>query len=206
MWYIVMVLSGLIAGNLVNIYISRKALTGNIAEDYKCMFVKDLSFYLIQFFMVAMYLFIYFKASSFNELLKFLLFSALMLAAAMEDFSSKKIPNRLIAGFIITGVIVNLIIYDTNTCIGILITVLTAAGVVGIIYKTSKGAIGAGDVKLIACSALFLDPGDLFTTILIAFLFTSLTGVMLMISRRLDKKTMVPFSPFILAGFLVALF
>ncbi|HEY9062473.1 MAG TPA: A24 family peptidase [Pseudobacteroides sp.] len=206
MSYIVMILSGLIAGNLVNIYTNRKILTGNIAEDYKGMFVKDASFYLIQFFMVSMYLFIYFKASDFNEILKFSLFSALMLAAAMEDFNSQQIPNKLIVGFIIIGVIINLFIHDTNTCIGILITVLSAAGIFGIIYKTSKGGIGAGDVKLIICSALFLEPGDLFTTIVIAFLFTFLTGIILMILRRLGKKTLVPFSPFILAGFLVSLF
>jgi prepilin signal peptidase PulO-like enzyme (type II secretory pathway) len=80
------------------------------------------------------------------------------------------------------------------------------AGVFGIIYKTSKGGIGAGDVKLIACSALFLDPGDLLTTVIISFLFTFLTGIVLMITRRMDKKALVPFSPFILAGFLVSIF
>jgi Flp pilus assembly protein protease CpaA len=201
-----MVFMGLFTGNVVNVYTSRNVLSGNIAEDYKSLFLKDVCFYLIQLFMVSMYLFIYSKASDANELLRFSLFSTLMLAASLEDFNSKEIPNKLIAAFIIIGVIVNLFIHNTNTFIEIFITFFLVAGVFGIIYKTSKGGIGAGDVKLVACSALFLDPVDLLTTVIISFLFTFLTGIVLMITRRMDKKALVPFSPFILAGFLVSIF
>lgn len=206
MYYMLMVLIGIIAGNILNIYVSRKALSGDILEDYKSVFLKDASYYLMQIFIVAMYMFIYYKAANFNELVKFCLYSSFMFAVAMEDFGSKKIPNMLIAAFMIIGIIINLFIQTTDAFIGMLIMLLLVTGIFCVIYKTSRGGIGAGDVKLLACSALFLEPGDLLTTIIIAFLFTFLAGIILIVIRHMDKKVLLPFSPFILAGFLVSIF
>jgi len=205
MYYMMMVLAGIIAGNILNIYLSRKVLSGDILEDYKRGFLKDASYYLIQFFMVAIYIFIYKKAADINELIRFCLYSAFMFAVVMEDFNEKQIPNKLIAAFAIIGFITDIFMQTTNAFIGIVIMVLLVTGVFGIIYKTSRGGIGAGDVKLLACSALFLGPRDLLTTIIIAFLFTFLTGIALVAMRRMEKKSLVPFSPFILAGFLVSI-
>ena len=128
-----------------------------------------------------------------------------MFAVVMEDFNEKQIPNKLIAAFAIIGLIADMFMRPTNALIGTIIMVLLVAVVFGIIYKTSRGGIGAGDVKLLACSALFLGPGELFTTIIIAFLSTFLTGIILIAMRRMEKKSLVPFSPFVLAGFLVSI-
>jgi len=200
-----MVLAGVIAGNILNIYISRKVLSGDILEDYKSCFLKDASYYLIQFFMVAMYMLIYKKAADINELVRFCLYSAFMFAVVIEDFNEKKISNKLIVAFAIIGLITDMFMHTTNALIGIIIMVLLVGGVFGIIYRTSRGGIGAGDVKLLACSALFLGPGELFTTIIIAVLFTFLTGIVLVAMRRMEKKSLVPFSPFVLAGFLFSI-
>lgn len=72
-----------------------------------------------------------------------------------------------------------------------------------------RRGMGFGDVKLAGLVGLvlgYLSWGAVVVGVLAAFVIGALTGVVLVAGRRGDRRTAVPFGPFLVAGALVAVF
>ncbi|MEI6602197.1 MAG: prepilin peptidase [Clostridia bacterium] len=72
-----------------------------------------------------------------------------------------------------------------------------------LIYK--KEALGMGDVKIFIPIGLFLGWKLAIATLLIAIVVGGIAGVILMITRKAERTSAMPFGPFIVAGALVAM-
>ncbi|MDP4183067.1 MAG: A24 family peptidase [Bacillota bacterium] len=204
--YLIIVLVGFFVGNIIYLYLRRETLTCNMLDDYLNVYIKDVKYYLMIISDIVIFIYINIKVSDLYELLSFSTFSSIMLAISLEDFKSREVNNKIIIVTIILGVLCNLIRNNTS-CLIVSILSFCIIGIVFIIlYRVSNGGIGAGDVKLLACSGLFLGPFELISTIVIALVFTFLISIILLALKKINRKSMLPFAPFLLAGFLASIF
>ena len=75
--------------------------------------------------------------------------------------------------------------------------VLAALAILG------RGALGGGDVKMMACVALWLSD-DIILALVIGFLLGGVGAVVLLLLRRAGRKDFFAFGPFLIIGTLVA--
>ncbi len=125
---------------------------------------------------------------------------------AVVDFRTKQIKNitlkyMLRAYGVITGV--ELFLYPQQAWLGMkwgAVGFLFAGGLFLIAYILSKGAIGGGDVKLIAVMGLYLGYEWILGTLLYSLIASALVGGMLVVCKKRDKQDTIPFAPFLLVG------
>lgn len=67
----------------------------------------------------------------------------------------------------------------------------------------SKGGIGMGDVKLMTCIGLYTGIYETLNISFISIMLSVLVGVFLILIKKANKKTELPFVPFILLGVIV---
>lgn len=84
-----------------------------------------------------------------------------------------------------------------------------ALAIMGVIYLASRGGMGDGDVRLAPLLGLYLgylNPGIVPVGLFFGFLLGAVVGVAVMAIGRADRKTALPFGPFLAAGTVIAVF
>ena len=69
--------------------------------------------------------------------------------------------------------------------------------------KVTNGGIGSGDIKLISALGFACGLGFVLSVSVIALLVCAFVGGLLLLTKKLDRKTPLPFAPFIWCGFIV---
>ena len=116
------------------------------------------------------------------------LLAVFLAVAGIFDLFFRKIPNRLILAMLVSCLIMNLYTEGPASPVNVLLRILTA----GVLFYPvfAIGALGAGDVKLMAVSCGFL-PGDRALRFLFFSLLTaSVIGIVKMGVRGELKKRM----------------
>ena len=81
--------------------------------------------------------------------------------------------------------------------------------IMGLIYLASRGGMGEGDVRLSPLLGAYLgwlNPGLAPVGLFFGFACGALVGVVLLVAKRGDRKTAVPFGPFLALGTVLAIF
>ena len=81
--------------------------------------------------------------------------------------------------------------------------------IMGLIYLASRGGMGEGDVRLSPLLGAYLgwlNPGLAPVGLFFGFVCGALVGVVLLVAKRGDRKTAVPFGPFLALGTVLAIF
>jgi len=68
----------------------------------------------------------------------------------------------------------------------------------------SKGGMGGGDIKLMAVAGLFLGWKLILLSLMIASVVGSVVSIGLLILKKVDRKSMVPFGPFLSIGIVIS--
>ena len=79
----------------------------------------------------------------------------------------------------------------------------------GLIYVASRGGMGDGDVRLSPLLGAYLgwlNPGLVPVGLFFGFFTGAIIGVAVLVTRHGDRKTMVPFGPFLALGTVLAIF
>lgn len=98
---------------------------------------------------------------------------------------------------------------EPQRIIGMLVGAVLALGIMGAIHLAARGGMGDGDVRLSPLLGLYLgwiNPGIVPVGLFFGFLLGAVVGVLIMATRRGDRRTAVPFGPFLAAGTVVAVF
>jgi prepilin signal peptidase PulO-like enzyme (type II secretory pathway) len=75
------------------------------------------------------------------------------------------------------------------------------------IYFVSRGKwLGFGDVKLVFLLGFFLGFPNILVSLFLSFFFGAIIGIGLILAKRKNLKSEVPFGPFLIAGAFLALF
>lgn len=142
----------------------------------------------------------------------FVAFAVIGVALAIIDIRSHRLPNRLVASVGVTGLVLLIAAALTGSRMDALIRALLAALVLFAAYLVlrmlSAGGVGAGDVKLAAVIGLYLGWlgwGSVLVGTLAGFVLGGVVAAAMMLARRANRRTAIPFGPWMLAGAWVAI-
>ena len=136
--------------------------------------------------------------------LRFAFVLIVLVIEAVTDFKKKEVnivfPVLLAAAAAVMSFftkdisLINAIIGTGEGLLLILISLLT------------KGEIGMGDGILLAACGLMLGGRDNLIMFFFACLSSAIVSALIMIIKKADKKTKIPFVPFMIPGFLIMVF
>lgn len=129
--------------------------------------------------------------------------------AAIHDLKTKQIPNRFLVVMLIAwaAIAVPRMFLDTEAAVEMLKEAASGAAIGGglflFVYIISRRGLGGGDVKYMACSGLYLGFTGVITVMLIGTATAALTGLLLIILKKIGRKDKIPLAPFLYIGVLV---
>lgn len=206
MEYCLVLFGGIIAGILANVLSDTLEFDAIKLKNVSHYVFRDKYCIIMNITMPMLFLYITLKLGMDFDGIKAMAFVTLLAVAVLHDIKKREIPNKLIIAFLAIGIFFALIGLNLDVLINSVISFLLFGTAFLIISKISKGGVGEGDVKLIACSGLFLGVSGLFSSVFMALVLTFVAGIALMISRLAGRKSFLPFAPFFLAGFLISIF
>jgi len=137
------------------------------------------------------------------EFAKFAVLASLLIAITVVDLERQEIPDELIVFGLIAGLLYNLYHIKTDMIPGIL-GFLAGGGLFLLIAIISNGAMGGGDIKLMAVLGLFFGWKLVLLIAFISFVIGAVISIALMAAKTKGLKDNIPFGPFIaLSAFIV---
>ena len=116
------------------------------------------------------------------------MFTALLVAAAVGDFRTRRIPNRLVLSIAVLGFVASVVAYPVGAGLLKAVTgLLVGLGLWLPFYLL--GWLGAGDVKLFAAAAAWLGPVDAVEGAVVGACAGALLAILWMIGARGVKRT-----------------
>jgi len=83
---------------------------------------------------------------------------------------------------------------------------LAGGGLPLLIYLISRKGLGGGDVKFMAMAGLYLGLGMILPAMLFGSILAGLTGLVLIIIKKIGRKDSIPLAPFMCAGIILTIF
>jgi leader peptidase (prepilin peptidase)/N-methyltransferase len=150
---------------------------------------------------------------SFETIAYSALFWVLVMLTAI-DLEHKLLPNRVVYPAFVVGwvllAIAALVGGDPGRLLGAAIGALIFGGFFFLVAFIYPAGMGGGDVKLAFVLGTFLGylraPGLVLVGMFLSFLSGALVGVIVMKIGGGDRKTQVPFGPFLALGTVIAIF
>ncbi len=143
------------------------------------------------------------------EFLFYTILSALLLTVTFTDLEKGKIPNSVILTGVILGLYMSLIFWPVHF-INSLIAFLAGGGIMifwaitgKLLFK--KESLGAGDIKLVAMVGIFLGLHNILLALFLSFLLASLVGIFMILLKKAQMNSRLPFAPFLTIGALISL-
>ena len=145
-----------------------------------------------------------------------LLWGAMLLVfgyhTAVYDIKTQRIPNKtvlaMLAAWVIT--IIPLLFFKKPLAVELIIDsalgFTAGGGLFLLVYIISRKGLGGGDVKFIAAAGLYLGIHGVIPTIFCGTVLAALTGLTLMLLKKIGRKDTMPLSPFLYIGILVTVF
>ena len=139
-----------------------------------------------------------------SHYLPYLTIIILLAAAAIIDIRKKRIPDKLVLAGTVAG-LAFVLIDPQREFLSSILGGATAGLVLLLIHYITKGGLGLGDVKLFGCSGIFLGLEGTVSAMLISAVLSGLFSMVLICLNPDNKKSEIPFAPFILAGVLAVI-
>ncbi|QTL98551.1 prepilin peptidase [Iocasia frigidifontis] len=140
--------------------------------------------------------------------ISFIIYSILiciLIVCSLIDLQYKIIPNKLTYPALITALISSIFLNHISL-MGSLTGILVPGGLFLLLALLYGKGLGMGDVKLVAVIGAVIGWQFTLIGIFLASLIGSITGLVLMIAGIMDRKTRIPFAPFIGLGTIISLF
>lgn len=142
--------------------------------------------------------FIAWQSSSWTDLLVGLVFFSLLLVLALIDLKHKLLPNVLTLPGIVLGLFFTLLGWNLpfwSSVLGASVGFVLMFAIALI----SQGGMGMGDAKLMAMIGAFLGWQKVFFVLFWASVLGSIGGILYLYLTKQDKRTPIPFGPFLAA-------
>jgi leader peptidase (prepilin peptidase)/N-methyltransferase len=159
----------------------------------------------IEFVTGLLFMFALYKIGIHKELFLALTLISLLVIITVSDLCYQLIPNRILLVFFVLFIFLRIWIplspwYDS------ILGMVTGFILLYFIAVLSKGGMGGGDIKLFAVLGTVLGLKGILLTFFLSSLIGAIFGVFGIITKRLTRKSAIPFGPFISLGALLAYF
>ena len=142
---------------------------------------------------------------------KYSLTTLLLMAAAVTDFYTKKIPNMVSVLFLASGIV--LLIWEFF-CMRETFGLLLGSSLVGLIggflilfvmALVTRGGIGMGDVKLISTMSFVTGISCSFYTFFFSSILCAVFTIVFLLTKKKTMKDDMPFGPFIFISYILVI-
>lgn len=148
------------------------------------------------------FLLIYHKSQTNLEVIRYSILYILLAASSIKDYRERLISNKLIIVGIVLGLAAAVLDIDSAKLIQSVVIFIVVGVILFLLTFATKGGVGMGDAKLIAVSSLYTGLVGMITLMFYSLVLSGLTGLVLLISKRANSKSRIPFAPFLTLGFL----
>jgi len=130
---------------------------------------------------------------------------ACLLTLAVTDQQRRLLPDKLVLTLAVLSALWIACHFSMQVLLFHLLSALIGGGVFYLVALVTKGAVGGGDIKLMACCGLLLGPGG--TLLMAVFMFAAAGAVaaVLLAARRKSLKDAIPLGPYMCLGTALAL-
>jgi len=129
--------------------------------------------------------------------------------AAVFDLKTRRIPNRLILCMLGTWLLLSAYEMLTgaetalHTLLDSALGFFIGGGIFLTVYLVSRKGLGGGDVKFMAIAGLYLGLAGTIPAILYGSILAGITGLVLILFKKITRKDKLPLVPFLLVGILM---
>ena len=129
--------------------------------------------------------------------------------ASVLDMKTKRIPNELVLAMFAAWVLAMTpkLFLDTGTAVTLFadsaLGLALGGGMFLLVYLISRKGLGGGDVKFMAAAGLYLGFNGAIPAMLYGTILAALTGIILIATKKIGRKDMIPLAPFLYIGILI---
>ena len=155
-----------------------------------------------------LFVFLYLKFGFTIELLKYMVFTSILIVIGIIDFKTQDVYDSTIIALVVSGVLFTVIEFFLNKEINFVSIVLGIA-IPSLIIAVFAcfGAMGWGDVEIIGAVGLFLGFKFNMLNLFISIILGGIAAIILMIVKRRGGKDTMAFGPYIaLSSYITLLF
>lgn len=145
------------------------------------------------------------------KIFRYLLLLSGLAMIAWIDYKKRVIPNEILKILLVlrTVILVGECLYAGEYWMSVIFSaflgLLIGGGMFLFCYLITRGAIGAGDVKLFAVLGYFVGSGMIFGTIFLTVVLAAFCSIGMLLMRKTTLKQELPFAPFIFWGTVLAM-
>lgn len=150
---------------------------------------------LVELLTGVLFLLVFWKFGLGLETLKWWVLLSLLIVIALIDLDFQRIPDAISLPGLAAGILLAQGHWG-QAVLGAMI----GYGIIAAVIALSRGGMGWGDAKLLALIGAFLGWRGVVVSLFVGSLLGSLVGIILLLLRRIDRKTPVPFGPYLSLG------
>ena len=142
-----------------------------------------------------------------GQLPAYLFLAAVLVVLSFVDIVTKKLPRQVVHAALAGGVVmltpVAVATGEPERIAWAAVGAVISYGSLALLHLVLRGGLGWGDVRLGAPLGWFVGFQGLRylpVALFLAFVLSAVVGIVLMLTRRVNRRTMVPFGPFMALG------
>lgn len=151
---------------------------------------------------VALFCGIFYIKTVLNSIV-FLSLVTIQLASSINDLYSKTISLKLMFIGILVGYAGFLGLFHSDIFRNHLLGGAAAFLVMALLIVLSKSQIGGGDLWLMTLTGFFTGIYSCFSILIVSIILTGIYSMLLLLAKKADRRTEIPFAPFILIATVV---
>lgn len=175
----------------------------------KCRYCGEcisLQYPMVELFNGFLYLILYLRFGVDLIFLKYALLSSILIVIAFIDYYHSIVPDKILIFGTIAGILLSTLYNFPRSFLNGTIGLIIGGGVFLIIALVTKGAMGGGDIKLMAMLGLWLGWRHIILITLLSFIIGAFISLILIIIHIKSKKDYIPFAPFISLAAVITMF
>jgi Flp pilus assembly protein protease CpaA len=168
-----------------------------IGDKFRCIL------FLMLLTVISSYVFLTMNKIGFNNYtVSFIIALYIITLMSIQDIMRREIPIDLVVLSFVVGIV--LLYFNPNGKVieGIVSSVIFG-GVMLALAKITRGGIGEGDALIFAMITLFLTWKIALAVIFYTFLISGLVSIILLVFKKVNRKTQLPLAPFILISIIL---
>lgn len=174
----------------------------------KCRYCGDkisLQYPIIEILNAFIYFLLFYKFGLSLLFIKYSILCSVLLVISIIDYNHKIIPNSINLFLLLYGIIFSIIDFSFNNLTSNLLGLFIGGGLFLLIAIITKGAMGGGDIKLVAVLGLLFGLKKILLIIFLSFIMGAIISILLLLFKIKKRKDYIPFGPFICIGGLITI-
>lgn len=139
------------------------------------------------------------------DFLKFAVLTLILTVISWKDIKTKTISNGTILILFVSGLIFLFLTMNVSYIIDAVGAAVVVFALMSFASFLSKGSIGMGDVKLLSVVTLYIGSMGIFNMLFLSTLLAGLYSIGLLVFKKAERKSTIPFAPFITLGLLLTI-